>query len=235
MLFSVVIPVYNEEKIVESAVNDLISKMTTRFSQIKWEILLVENGSSDSTALLVDNLAKKFQQVRALHHTAPDYGAALKMGILNSKGDFVVGDEIDLGDVEFFSKSLNLLVKGDADMVVGSKTLPGAGDERPLMRKTATRVMNLLLKLLLGFSGSDTHGLKMFSRKKLLPIVESCVISKDLFASELIIRCERENFKIIEIPIALKEKRPPAINLFKRVPGVFKGLWKLRMVLGPKK
>ncbi|PKN43982.1 MAG: glycosyl transferase family 2, partial [Deltaproteobacteria bacterium HGW-Deltaproteobacteria-17] len=116
---------------------------------------------------------------------------------------------------------------------IGSKALPGSEDRRPMVRKFATRSINLLLHWILGFEGSDTHGLKAFRRTALLPVATACRVTGDLFASELVIRAQRERIVIREIPIQLHEKRPPAINLIRRIPKVVRSLWTLRKVLGP--
>jgi hypothetical protein len=60
-----------------------------------------------------------------------------------------------------------------------------------------------------------------------LPIAARCVVDKDLFASELVIRAEREGIAIQEIPVRVKEKREPSVHLFRRVPNVLKNLVKL--------
>jgi hypothetical protein len=83
----------------------------------------------------------------------------------------------------------------------------------------------------LGFRGSDTHGLKAFKKGALLPIVEQCVVDKDMFASELVIRAERARRRIVEIPLKLEEKRQPSIQLTKRVPRVLKNLAQLVWVI----
>ena len=116
-------------------------------------------------------------------------------------------------------------------MVIGSKAMRGASDERPLFRRAATRVINGMLRVALDFRGTDTHGLKAFHRATLVPIAEACVIDRDLFASELVIRAGRAGLDVLEIPIKLHEKRPPAINLVKRVPHVMRGLAKLTYVI----
>jgi hypothetical protein len=84
-----------------------------------------------------------------------------------------------------------------------------------------------MLRGLLGFRGTDTHGLKAFRRLALLDIVRACLSDKDVFASELVIRAERGGIKIKEVPVRVVEKRPPSINLFKRVPNVLKNVAKL--------
>ena len=127
-------------------------------------------------------------------------------------------------------RALEHLRHGDCDMVVGSKAMKGASDHRPLMRRAATRVLNGMLRIALDFHGTDTHGLKAFHRAALLPVVEACVIDRDLFASELVIRAGQA-VRVLEIPVRLAEKRPPAINLVKRVPNVLRGMAKLTYVI----
>ncbi len=233
MKFSVVIPVFQEEEMVQHAVEDLLERLRKAFPDGDWEILLVQNGSTDATPRLVDELAASHDEVRSVHLPNPDYGAALRTGIFQSRGTLVIGDEIDLGDVQFYEEALDILENSDTDLVIGSKALPGSEDMRPLIRKFATRSINLLLKLVLGFEGSDTHGLKAFRRESLLPIARACLVTGDLFASELVIRAQRNQIRIREIPIQLREKRPPAINLVRRIPKVVRSLWTLRKILGP--
>jgi hypothetical protein len=96
-----------------------------------------------------------------------------------------------------------------------------------MLRHVASIAYTGLLRGLLGFRGTDTHGLKAFRRAAILPIVEACVADKDVFASELVIRAYRTHKRVLEIPIRVLEKRPPSINLFKRVPNVLTNLAKL--------
>jgi hypothetical protein len=77
------------------------------------------------------------------------------------------------------------------------------------------------------FDGTDTHGLKAFRRAALLETARRCVLDRDVFASEFVIRAHREGKKVIEIPFAVREKRPPSINLTKRVPHVVKSVARL--------
>jgi glycosyltransferase involved in cell wall biosynthesis len=198
---------------------------------LQFEIILAENGSRDATVDLARGLADEMPDVRTFSLGEPNYGKALRQGILMARGELVICDEIDLCDTDFYRRALALLRARGCDMVVGSKAMRGARDQRPILRRTATRVINGMLRVSLDFHGTDTHGLKAFRRTALEPIVHQCVIDKDLFASELVIRAGRADLSIIEIPVRLEEKRPPAINLFKRVPGVMRGLAKLTWVI----
>ncbi|MCA1827914.1 MAG: glycosyltransferase family 2 protein [Myxococcales bacterium] len=223
-MISIAIPVYNEASIVREAALDLCRKLEA----LGWdyELILSENGSRDGTRTIIAELAAQNPRIRALEGDQPNYGRALKKAILEARGSEVICDEIDLCDVEFYQRALPLLA-GGADMVVGSKAMKGANDARPFVRRAATRIITVLLRLATGFHGTDTHGLKAFKRDRLLDVTRSCVVERDLFASELVIRAQRMGRDVREIPIALHEKRPPSTHLLRRVPRVLKGLIKL--------
>jgi glycosyltransferase involved in cell wall biosynthesis len=224
---SIVIPVYNEEGILREAITDLLAGLP---DDLTFEIVIAENGSSDRTVEIAELLSAERSEIRAFSLGEPNYGKALRRGILEARGTWVICEEIDLCDGDFHRRALDHLRHGDADMVVGSKAMKGASDHRPLFRRAATRVLNGMLRVAVDFRGTDTHGLKAFRRETLLPVVEACVIDRDLFASELVIRAG-QRVRVMEIPIRLAEKRPPAINLVKRVPNVLRGMAKLTYVI----
>lgn len=234
-LVSIVIPVYNEEGILHSAVVDLIDRLHSAQAETpllaSYEILLSENGSRDATVQIGEELAARYPQVRIDSLGRPNYGAAMKAGIERARGTYVMCDEIDLCDVDFYQRALRLLESEQAELVVGSKAMSGAHDKRPLLRRVATQTINGMLRVLLDFHGTDTHGLKAFRRARLLDTLSHCVVDKDLFASEFVIRAQREGKRTMEIPVHIVEKRPPSINLFKRVPNVLKNLARLTYVI----
>jgi len=135
--------------------------------------------------------------------------------------------------VSILWRQRRVLIAEGADLVVGSKAMRGADDGRPWVRRAATRTITVLLRLITGFRGTDTHGLKAFVRARLEPVVRACTVERDLFASELVIRAQRTGRHVREIPIALRERRPPSIQLLRRVPRVLKGLvqlgWTIRV------
>ncbi|HLL55989.1 MAG TPA: glycosyltransferase family 2 protein, partial [Myxococcaceae bacterium] len=226
---SVVIPVYNEASIVADAAAELSRGLDAR--GIDYEIIFAENGSRDSTPTILEGLTRQNPRLRWFHSDRPNYGVALKRGIEEARGELVVCDEIDLCDLTFYDAALPVLRSKEADMVVGSKAAKGASDQRPVLRRVATRVHNKLLRVTLGFRGTDTHGLKAFRREALLPVIERCVVDMDVFASEFVIRAWRQGLRVVEIPIQLVEKRQPSIHLFRRVPNVLKNVAKLVYVI----
>jgi len=222
---SIVIPVYNEEGILVSAVHDLMARLPALGRT--FELIIAENGSTDRTVEIAAELSERYPQVSSFSASAPDYGLALRQGIERARGTFVVCDEIDICDVDFHRRALDILEAGSADMVVGSKAMKGADDRRPAGRRVATLVMNGLLRVFLGFRGTDTHGLKAFRKEAIEEVARSCLVNRDLFASELVIRAQRTGVGIVEIPVRITEKRPPSIDLVRRVPAVLKGMARL--------
>jgi glycosyltransferase involved in cell wall biosynthesis len=226
---SVVIPVYNEASIVEQAGLELASGLDQRGWD--YEIIFAENGSRDATREILERMTAAHPRLRWFHSERPNYGAALKAGIQLARGELVVCDEIDLCDLTFYDAVVPALERREADLIVGSKAARGASDRRPMIRRVATRVHNGLLRLTLGFKGTDTHGLKAFRRERLQPVIERCVVDMDVFASEFVVRAWREGLEVKEIPIQLQEKRQPSIHLFKRVPNVLKNVARLVYVI----
>jgi glycosyltransferase involved in cell wall biosynthesis len=157
-----VIPVYNEEAILHAAVVDL----RERLAPLGWsyEIVLAENGSRDRTLEIAAELGIKYPEVRSFSFGEPNYGGALRQGIERARGEIVLCDEIDLCDADFHRRAVALLDGGDIDMVIGSKLIEGAEDDRPWARHAASQLYNGLLRVTLGFKGTDTHGLKAFRR-----------------------------------------------------------------------
>jgi glycosyltransferase involved in cell wall biosynthesis len=222
---SFVIPIYNEEAILHSAVVDLRERLQPR--GLSYELILAENGSSDRTADIARELCARYPELRLEQSPKPNYGHALRHGISKTRGTFVICEEIDLCDVDFHVQALDLLRGGRADFVIGSKLIGGARDARPLFRHGASLLYTRVLRALFDFRGTDTHGLKAFRRALIQPLVDACQVERDVFASELVLRAYRAQIRVVEIPVRILEKRPPSVGLWRRVPGVLRDLWHL--------
>lgn len=231
--YSVVIPVYNEEGILSASIHDLMAKLeaSQKLDQERFEIILSANGCVDRTVDIAHSLMERYDNLRLLQSAEPNYGKALRHGIEDARGTYVVCDEIDLCDIDFYERALYRLEEEGYDMVVGSKRLERSFDKRPPFRRFASSVVNWMLWLATGFQGTDTHGLKAFNRDRLLKIVDRCVVDKDMFASEFVIRAMREDFRVTEIPLEVIEKRAPTIALTRRVPRVLRQLVTLTWVI----
>ena len=225
---SIVIPVYNEEAILRAALSNLRERLAPL--SLHYEIVLAENGSTDATVAVANELAARHPEVRLLSLPSPNYGAALRAGIRAARGELLICEEIDLCDVDFHVEALSLLRAG-ADFVIGSKLMGGSRDRRPPLRHAISLAYTATLRALLGFRGTDTHGLKAFRQKPLRAVVDACVVDGDVFASELVIRAYRSGLDVREIPTRVMELRPPSVHLLRRAPGVLKNLVKLTLAI----
>lgn len=222
---SVVIPVYDEARILGESLEQLVGSL--RAEGWSFEVIVAENGSRDGTAEVARAAMPSMPELRVFSYPRPNYGGALREGIYRASGTYVVCEEIDLCDVDFQRRALDLLRRDEADLVIGSKTLIDSLDARPWSRRVATRCYNRVLRTTFGFTGTDTHGLKAFRRAALLPVVAACTVEHDVFASELVIRAQRAHLRVLDVPVHIQEKRAPSVDLLRRVPRVARNLARL--------
>ena len=233
-MISIVMPAYNEAAMLDSSVRDVVEGM--RASGQVFELHVVENGSTDGTPAIAQRLAAQIPEVVAHSMRVPDYGEALRTGLLEATGDVAVIFDVDYYDLDFLKAALALLDPSDAPtgpaIVVGSKRAPGAHDERSRLRRTATSVFSGILRHGFGLSLSDTHGMKVLNLGALRGAVRACRSGADLFDTELIIRAEHSGFTTAEVPVTVAERRPSRTSIARRVPRTLVGLAALRLRLG---
>jgi len=211
---SVTLPVYNEEKILNEEITKIIAEINSSFFGCSYELLLVENGSTDNTCKIIEQLIAKFPKtVRVVHIPVANYGLAIKECLLKSCGEYTVIFNVDFWDIDFVKQSLKVMNNKEVSGVIGSKTMPGAKDNRIWLRRFITRSFNILLATLFGFKGTDTHGIKMFKTEKIIPVVQSCVTDGVIFDTELILRAQKTGLKMEEVPVMCEEKRKTRLNI----------------------
>lgn len=182
-------PAHNEEDLLASTLEQLVAGLRAR--ELTFELLVVENGSTDSTLDLARATAATELTVQVLSRPLADYGAAMQMGILEALGDVVVIFDVDYYDVDFVDRVLPELTRdGGPAIVVGSKRAPGTNDTRPWPRHAITAGFSLLLRVGFGLHVSDTHGMKGMRRAVVEPIVQRCRFGTDLFDTELVLHAD---------------------------------------------
>jgi len=230
---SIVIPIYNEEKLIVSEVEKIRQEMKQKIPHKTYEIFLVENGSKDRTKELIRELVKKYDEVRAINQPVADYGQALKECVIQSNGSQIVVFNIDFWDFDFATKALSYIEQG-SDLVIGSKAMKGAGDKRPFFRRMVTKSFNIVLRLFFGFSGTDTHGLKAMKRDTMMKIFRDCETDGLIFDTEFVLRAQFSGLTLREIPVICEEKRETRLNIGKSVVKTLEDLTLLLCVLRKK-
>lgn len=250
--FSIVVPVHNEAECLAAEIAELTRDLEAR-KVTDYELLLAENGSTDSTGEIAEQLAAADPRIMVLRLPFADYGAAMKAGMLAAQGAMVVNFDIDLHDVDFMLKAASLLEEADRypesptsagvggprtlgqasqlGIVVGSKLVRGAQDRRSFVRHVISWGFTMILRVLFDPHMDDTHGMKVVRREVVQAYAPSTIMTTDLFDTELIIRARRGGVAVRALPVTVEEKRKPRSSIARRIPRTIKNLVKLRLAL----
>ena len=227
---SIVMPAYNEAAILGQSISDVVVGL--RSHGASFEILVVENGSTDATLAIARDLARIYPELRVESLRKADYGEALRHGLLHATAPVVVNFDCDYYDIDFLDRAVREVTPDNGPaVVVGSKRGEGADDQRALPRRLVTFVFTTILRLGFGLKVSDTHGMKAMRRAAVLDAATRCKLGRDLFDTELILRVERAGLPTSELPVSVEERRPARTSIFRRVPRTLVGLAKLWIVI----
>jgi dolichol-phosphate mannosyltransferase len=200
---SVVLPAYNEEETISHVLKrtDSAAKKTG----LRYELLVVDDGSKDETRQKVLRLSKKNNLVRLVGYSNnTGKGFALTRGFFKSLGDMIVFLDADT-DVEPEGIISFVGALKHADLVIASKKHPKSIIEEPLSRKGLSYAFNVIVRLLVGLENEDTQtGLKAVRKKALLQVFPLLSVKRYAFDVELIAVSKLLNLKILELPVKLR-------------------------------
>ncbi|MBI3558775.1 glycosyltransferase, partial [Candidatus Gottesmanbacteria bacterium] len=227
-MLSIITPVHNEEKIIESFVKNAVGFL--RKKKINGEVLVVENGSTDKTLEILRKL--KFNELKIISLPVGNKGLALKKGIEMAKGEYLITLDTDLWDEEFVKKSIENL--DNYDVVVGSKVITGAKDHRSFPMRFINWGYNFVMRLFFDFQGTETHAKLSFRKKSIMSLVKKCKTSELVWDTELILRAERAGLSKLEIPTEVSEIRPRRFGGIDQMIKTIKNCFILLFAIGPK-
>lgn len=224
----IVLPVYNEEKVLAQSVQTLRDFLSSGF-QHQWRLVIADNASTDSTLKVAQDLATSHLDVSYIHLDQKGRGRALKRAWLESQADIVSYMDIDLStNLRHFPPLIDALING-ADVATGSRLMRASRIRRSLKREVLSRGYNLMVKALFFTRFSDAQcGFKALTRRAvqaLIPLVED---NKWFFDSELLILAEKKGFRIAEIPVEWIEDLDSRVNIVRTSLDDIKGLIRLR-------
>jgi len=224
-----VIPVYNEEKVLAQSVARVWAFLKGNLSY-PWRIVIADNASTDGTLALARRLAQEYPEVSFTHIPQKGRGRALKTVWLSSPATIVSYMDVDLStDLRHFPALIAAIAEEGYDLAIGSRLAPGAQVRRSLRRELLSRGYNLLIKALFFTPFTDAQcGFKALSRRacqELLPLVED---GEWFFDTELLILAAKGGYRIKEIPVRWEEDPDSRVNIPRTVMQDLKGLWRLR-------
>lgn len=200
---SLILPTYNEEDNIEIVMQkvDKVAKETG----LSYELIVVNDGSSDRTGTKVGSFAKSNGHVKVVgYQNNVGKGHALKTGFSHAIGDIVVlmdsDTDIDPHHITEYVKAVK-----NADIVISSKWHPDSIVEAPLIRRILSHGFNILVKLLVGLRLSDTQtGLKAIRRNAFTNLFPKLTVKRYAFDVELLALANLLDLRIAELPINLR-------------------------------
>jgi dolichol-phosphate mannosyltransferase len=164
---SVVVPAHNEEGCIESTACALVEALDTE--GIDYEVLIINDGSTDRTEDFLQELTSRFPRLRYLNNEGPHgFGFAIRRGLEEFSGDAVAVFMADASDrTEDLLLFYHTMHKSGVDCVFGSRFLPGGKVvDYPKFKLVLNRMANRLIALLFGLSYNDTtNAFKMYRRE----------------------------------------------------------------------
>lgn len=203
---SVIIPAFNEERIIEQSVREahaFCSELKRSF-----EIIVVDDGSKDKTPDIIQRLAQEFPAVRTIAHPAnKGKGASVRHGLLVARGRYVFFTDADGSTpIQTITSFLPYFSQG-ADIVIGSRYLPQStiSQKQPIIRRMIGRLGNAVIQFILLEGVRDTQcGFKAFTYEAARAIAEKLTITGWGFDMEALSIGKQMGFSLREVPVNWK-------------------------------
>jgi glycosyltransferase involved in cell wall biosynthesis len=225
----IVIPVYNEQRVLRASVRRLHDYLTQQF-KFAFEITIADNASTDATPRLARALARAIPEVRVLRLERKGRGLALRTAWAHSEADVVAYMDVDLStDLAALPELLIPLLEGRADVAIGSRLARGAQVTRGIKRELISRGYNLLLRALLGVGFSDAQcGFKAARREAIQALLGEIEDDAWFFDTELLYRAERRGLEIHEVPVRWVDDPDSRVEILATARADLQGIGRLR-------
>lgn len=231
MFISLVIPAYNEEKIIEAAVQSAV-KFLDRTYPDDYELIVVSDGSTDSTDKKLEEMKPLYPRlVTAGYHPNKGKGCAVKTGMLCAKGDYVVFTDCDLAyGIEIVAAIAEKAKSDGADAVIGSRAIAKDGYAGyTLLRKVMSKTYLTMIRLMAGFKYSDSQcGIKCFNNAAAKQVFEKTTLDGFSFDLEALMLCQRLGLKVTELPAVIINHRESKVNPIRDAKRMLKDVGKIK-------
>ncbi len=229
MTVDVVIPVFNEERVLKQSIT-ILREFLQRRCPYRWRIVIADNASVDKTLQVARELSSAYPRVDCIHLSQKGRGRALHLAWLESEADIVSYMDVDLStNLEAFLPLINSLITEGYEIAIGSRLKKGAQVQRQLKREVISRCYNLLIRLMFRNSFSDAQcGFKALTRKAVEDVVPLVKDQGWFFDSELLLRAEQKGYRIFEVPVNWIDDLDSRVNIVQTAWGDLKGLVRVR-------
>ena len=230
MLLSVVIPAFNEENRLILTVEKISQYLAAK--KYGWEIIIVDDGSTDKTFDLAAEFASIMLSVRVLRNdTNRGKGYSVKRGILASKGEFVMFTDADMSTPIEEMEKLFYAIEEGSDIAIGSRGIKGSDVKVPQSwyRQLMGKVFNLFVKVILLQDFNDTQcGFKLFKGDIARDIARDLKLDGFCFDVEMLYLAKKKRCKIEEVGVVWKNSPQSKVYLVNSSLSMFFDLLKIR-------
>jgi dolichyl-phosphate beta-glucosyltransferase len=198
---SLIIPALNEERRLPDTLEQVAAYLQSR--PYDYEILVVENNSTDNTLAIAQAFAEEHPQVRVLHNAQRGKGRAVRQGMLEARGQYRFMCDADLSmPINELSKFLPPAMTG-YDIVIASREAPESiRYDEPVYRHLGGRAINLIIRLLALPGLHDSQcGFKCFTAQAADDLFRIQTLNGWSFDIELLFVARRRGYRMIEVPI----------------------------------
>lgn len=213
MKVTVVIPMYNESKIIEQTAKTLSAYMDKNFDD--YQVIFSDDGSVDESVRIVNGLDLPCTRVIG-YEKNHGKGHAVRNGMMEAEGDICIFTDADLAyGTEVIAQAVDMMRENtDADILIGSRNLGVDGyDGYTFTRKFMSKTYIKILCIAGGFKLSDSQcGFKAFRREAARAIFSECTVDGFAFDFETILRAGMHEKKIIEMPVRVINHRDSSVR-----------------------
>jgi dolichyl-phosphate beta-glucosyltransferase len=228
---SLVLPAYHEAQRLPPYLALVQTHLAAHYPD-RHEAIVVDDGGGDALEAALAPLAAGWPQLRVIGHAENQgKGAAVRTGMLAAAGDLLLFADADGATPIEEEARLAAAIAAGADLAVGSRLLPGEGvrRERHWRRAAAGRLFAAVARRALGLTVRDPQcGFKMFRRDVARRLFAEQREPRFLFDLELLVRAERLGCRVAEVPVCWHEVPGGHFHMFRSLPRVLAGLWRLR-------
>jgi len=227
-LVDLVVPVYNEEAVLERNICRLRGFLNDQFP-FSTRVTIADNASTDATWAVASDLASSVPGVRAIRLPQKGRGRALRAVWSKSDATVVGYMDVDLStDLHALLPLVAPLVSGHSDVAIGSRLARGASVIRGPKRELISRCYNLIVRASIHTAFTDAQcGFKALRSDVARRLLRHVVDNEWFFDTELLVQAERLGYRIHEIPVDWVDDDDSRVDIGRTALADLRGLWRL--------
>jgi len=229
---SIVVPAFNEQERLPATLRAIVEYLDG-CQQVQYEVLVVDDGSADGTARVVEEFARSRPEVRLLANGRNrGKGYSVRHGMLKATGEWVLFTDSDLSaPIEEARKLFEAARREGALIAIGSRALDRSliSVHQSWFRETAGRIFNLIMRALTGLPFHDTQcGFKLFEARAARDVFGRQRIERWGFDAEVLFIARKLGYKTVEVPVRWSHAEGTKVRMLRDSLNMFIDLWRVR-------